>query len=80
MTVNVQGLSRVCHKADLAYFSSSSKTYFQGMFIGKAIYFGRKAARDNYAMQIGNIVSAARIKLGEVPIVIGETGVPMDIK
>ena len=50
------------------------------MFVGKAIYFGHKAARKNYALQIGNIVKAAREKLGEVPIVIGETGVPMDLK
>ena len=50
------------------------------MFIGKAIYFGHKAARNNYSLQIGNIVKAARQKLGEVPIVIGETGVPMDLK
>lgn len=52
----------------------------QGMFVGKAIYFGHKAARNNYSLQIGNIVKAAREKLGEVPIVIGETGVPMDLK
>lgn len=52
----------------------------RGMFILKALYFGRRAARRNFTTQIGNIVREGRKRLGEVPIVIGETGVPMDLK
>jgi hypothetical protein len=52
----------------------------QGMFILKALYLGREGAKKNYALQIKNIVETSRKELGEVPIVIGETGVPMDIK
>lgn len=50
------------------------------MFILKALYFGDKGVIKNYSKQIGNIVDAAGKELGEVPIVIGETGVPMDLK
>lgn len=49
------------------------------MFIHNALYWG-KGVKDNYALQIRNIVQAARSKLGDVPIVFGECGVPMDLK
>ena len=52
----------------------------QGMYVWEALYFGRDAAKKNYALQIKNIVQSSREKLGEVPVIIGETGVPMDIK
>lgn len=50
------------------------------MFFAKALYFGRKAAKKNYALQIRNLVREARKQLGDVPIVFGECGIPMDIK
>jgi hypothetical protein len=50
------------------------------MFITRALYFGAEAAKRNYTLQIGNIARKAYEKLGEVPIVIGETGIPMDMK
>jgi hypothetical protein len=50
------------------------------MFILKALYFGREGAKKNYALQIKNIVEGSRAQLGEVPVIIGECGVPMDIK
>lgn len=50
------------------------------MFITRALYFGQEAAKRNYTLQIGNIVRAAYERLGEVPVVVGETGVPMDMK
>jgi hypothetical protein len=49
------------------------------MFILKAVYFGR-GVKDNYLVQIRTIVRNARKQLGEVPIVFGECGVPMDLK
>lgn len=49
------------------------------MFLLNALYFG-KSVKDNYALQIRNIVQKARAKLGDVPIVLGECGVPMDLK
>ena len=49
------------------------------MFVLKAIYFGKKV-KDNYALQIRTLVTKAREQLGAVPIVFGETGVPMDLK
>jgi hypothetical protein len=52
----------------------------QGMFFPRAVYFGDAQAKANYTLQIGNIVRAGHDKLGEVPVVIGETGFPMDMK
>lgn len=49
------------------------------MFLPLALYFG-KGIKKNYALQIGNLVRAARDRLGDVPVVIGECGVPMDLK
>ena len=49
------------------------------MFFYNALYWGR-GVKKNYALQIRNIVQAARQKLGEVPILIGECGIPMDMK
>ncbi|KAJ9114765.1 hypothetical protein QFC22_005641 [Naganishia vaughanmartiniae] len=43
------------------------------------VYFGDAQTKDNYTLQIGNIVRAAHERLGEVPVVIGETGFPMDM-
>ena len=45
----------------------------------KCLYWGLKV-KKNYALQIHNVVENARKKLGEVPIVFGECGVPMDMK
>ncbi|KAA1475251.1 glycoside hydrolase family 5 protein [Dentipellis sp. KUC8613] len=51
----------------------------RGMFPLRAFYWGLKGARDNFALQIRNIVQEARKVLGERPIVIGECGIPMDM-
>lgn len=48
--------------------------------IWNALYFGRTGAKKNYTKQIKTIVNKAYEKLGEVPVVIGETGIPMDMK
>lgn len=50
------------------------------MFVLKALYFGEKGVKKNYRLQIRKIVEEARKSLGEVPVVFGECGVPMDIK
>jgi hypothetical protein len=76
MTVDVQGMARV---SDVT-LASPDEAERQGMYIWDALYFGREAAKKNYALQIKNIVQSSREKLGEVPVIIGETGVPMDIK
>lgn len=50
------------------------------MFPLKAFYWGHKGARDNFALQIRNIVEAGYRVLGETPVIIGECGIPMDMK
>lgn len=54
--------------------------FVQGMFLFKALYWGQRGARDNFAKQITTIVEHGYKSLGEVPVVIGECGVPMDLK
>jgi hypothetical protein len=80
VTVNVQGLSRVSSTSDYYCFSFSFDKPWQGMFVTKALYYGQRGARDNYTLQISNLVRAGYDSLGETPIVIGECGVPMDMK
>ena len=50
------------------------------MFILKTLYWGQKGARDNFGLQIRNIVEHGYKSLGEMPVIIGECGVPMDMK
>ena len=46
----------------------------------RAFYWGHRGARDNFSLQIRNIVEAGYKALGEKPVIIGEGGVPMDMK
>jgi len=50
------------------------------MFPLKALYWGQKGTRDNYALQIGNLAQEGYKSLGETPVIIGECGIPMDMK
>ncbi|KAJ7614127.1 glycoside hydrolase [Roridomyces roridus] len=60
-------------------FSVNVQGLSRGMFPLKAFYWGQKGARDNYALQIRNIVEGGYKVLGEKPVLIGECGVPMDM-
>ncbi|KAI0783200.1 glycoside hydrolase family 5 protein [Abortiporus biennis] len=51
----------------------------RGMFLPKALYWGQLGTRQNYSLQIKNLVEAGYRSLGEVPVVIGECGIPMDM-
>lgn len=50
------------------------------MFPLKAFYWGHKGARDNFSLQICTLAEEAYKSLGNVPVVIGECGIPMDMK
>lgn len=50
------------------------------MFPLKAFYWGQEGARDNFSLQIRNIVEHSYKSLGEQPVIIGECGIPMDMK
>jgi len=50
------------------------------MFVLKALYWGQREARDNYSLQIANIMKHARKSLPDTPVIIGECGIPMDMK
>ncbi|KAF8183088.1 glycoside hydrolase [Mycena galopus ATCC 62051] len=51
----------------------------RGMFPLRAFYWGHRGARDNFALQLRNIVQKAYGVLGETPVLVGECGVPMDM-
>ncbi|PWZ03638.1 glycoside hydrolase [Testicularia cyperi] len=51
----------------------------RGMFVLKALYFGAKALRRNYSTQLRTLLEYATASLGQVPVVIGEVGIPFDI-
>ncbi|KAK4047845.1 hypothetical protein OIV83_005188 [Microbotryomycetes sp. JL201] len=63
----------------LGHMSANVQGLSRGMFLLKALYFGPWGLTKNYKKQIRNIVQAAYRKIGEVPIVLGETGVPFDL-
>ncbi|OCF33707.1 cytoplasmic protein [Kwoniella heveanensis BCC8398] len=66
-------------KKQFGFMTVNVQGLSRGMFVLKALYFGRDGAKANYAKQIKQLVLEARLKLGAVPVVIGECGVPMDI-
>ncbi|ODO10633.1 hypothetical protein I350_01230 [Cryptococcus amylolentus CBS 6273] len=66
-------------KKQAGFMSVNVQGLARGMFLPRALYFGLAAIKDNYALQIKSIVLAARLKLGPVPIIFGECGVPMDL-
>jgi hypothetical protein len=65
----------------LSKFSATDVDMIKGMPLMRAIYWGRNGARENYHIQISTIVHAAHSSLDEaVPVIIGECGIPMDMK
>ena len=50
------------------------------MFVLKGFHWGQAGARDCFSVQIKNLVEAGYKALGEVPVVLAESGVPMDMK
>ncbi|KAM0787111.1 hypothetical protein ACM66B_006366 [Microbotryomycetes sp. NB124-2] len=63
----------------LGHMSANVQGLSRGMFLLKALYFGPWGLTKNYKKQIRNIVQAAYRNIGEVPVVLGETGVPFDL-
>ncbi|KAI0752493.1 glycoside hydrolase [Daedaleopsis nitida] len=60
-------------------FSVNVQGLSRGMFPLKAFYWGQTGARDNFSLQIRNIVENGYKSLGEVPVIIGECGIPMNM-
>ncbi|KAF9554990.1 cytoplasmic protein [Agrocybe pediades] len=60
-------------------FSVNVQGLSRGMFPLKAFYWGQKGARENFSIQIRNIVEHGYKSLGENPVLIGECGIPMDM-
>ncbi|CAD6570060.1 MAG: hypothetical protein TREMPRED_005575 [Tremellales sp. Tagirdzhanova-0007] len=65
-------------KKQFGFMTINVQGLSRGMIIYNALYWGR-GVKKNYSLQVRNIVQGARQKLGEVPILIGECGVPMDL-
>ncbi|KAG8993112.1 hypothetical protein FRB94_011058 [Tulasnella sp. JGI-2019a] len=47
--------------------------------IWRCLYWGQNGARENYLWQLRNIATKAYAALGERPVVVGETGICMDL-
>ncbi|KPM34806.1 hypothetical protein AK830_g11778, partial [Neonectria ditissima] len=62
-----------------AFMSVNVQGLSRGMFVLKALYFGAEALRRNYRTQIANIVKHGVASLGNVPMLIGEVGIPFDV-
>ncbi|KZT63270.1 glycoside hydrolase family 5 protein [Daedalea quercina L-15889] len=60
-------------------FTVDVQSLSRGTFPLKAFYWGHQGARDNFFIQIRNIVEAGYRALGERPVIIGECGIPMDM-
>ncbi|GAA5984632.1 hypothetical protein JCM11641_004546 [Rhodosporidiobolus odoratus] len=63
----------------LGWMSANVQGLARGMFLLKALYFGRSGLRKNYGIQITNILRSSLRQIGETPIVLGETGCPFDL-
>ncbi|KAK4056119.1 hypothetical protein OIO90_002850 [Microbotryomycetes sp. JL221] len=63
----------------LGHMSANVQGLSRGMFLLKALYFGPWGLRRNYKKQIQTIVEQTYRQMGELPIVLGETGVPFDL-
>lgn len=61
------------------YTSVDVQGLSRGMFLPRALFLLESGLRRNYTRQLSNIVKYARASLGELPIVIGEIGIPFDI-
>ncbi|KAF8802038.1 glycoside hydrolase [Phlegmacium glaucopus] len=70
---------RSLFERSLGNFTVNVQGLSKGMFILKTFYWGQKGARDNFTLQIQNIVEHGYKSLGEMPVVIGECGMPMDL-
>ena len=61
-------------------FSVNVQDLSRGMFFLKTFYWGQRGSRKNYSSQIRNLVERGYHALGEKPVIIGECGIPMDMK
>lgn len=51
----------------------------RGMFILFAVYFGARGLARNYYKQLAQLCRRGYASLGEVPILVGEVGIPYDV-
>ncbi|SCZ96082.1 BZ3500_MvSof-1268-A1-R1_Chr8-1g09992 [Microbotryum saponariae] len=63
----------------LGFMTANVQGLARGMFLLRALYFGRNGIRKNYTAQIREVIQSGYRTLGELPIILGETGVPFDL-
>ncbi|SPC62692.1 uncharacterized protein UHOD_05824 [Ustilago sp. UG-2017b] len=62
-----------------SFMSVNVQGLSRGMFLPKALYFGAEGLKRNYLEQLSKMKDLAYASLGNVPILIGEVGLPFDI-
>lgn len=73
-------LNSVFHKSFTGYITHDVQGLSRGTRnVLQASYFGIKGAFKNYSFQVSNVVKIGLQKLGKMPCLIGECGIPMDI-
>lgn len=60
------------------FMSANVQGLARGMPLWQALHFGRAGARKNYGTQMRNVVRAGYSAVGERPVIVGETGLPVD--
>ncbi|KIM25743.1 glycoside hydrolase family 5 protein [Serendipita vermifera MAFF 305830] len=66
-------------RKEFGNFTVNVQALSRGKFPPSTFYWGHHSVRRNYGLQIKNIAEAAYRSLGERPVFMGETGVPMDM-
>ncbi|PWN28423.1 glycoside hydrolase [Jaminaea rosea] len=61
------------------WFSVDVQALSRGPLLPTALFLGHGGLRRNYLGQLSNVARFARMSLGEVPVIIGEIGIPFDI-
>lgn len=62
-----------------SFLSVNVQGLARGMFLPKALYLGERGLRSNYLKQITAQAVFGRQSLGNVPLLVGEIGLPYDI-
>ncbi|KIV99415.1 uncharacterized protein PV09_08953 [Verruconis gallopava] len=70
----------VLFRKEHGWMSVNVQDLARGKFVLGALYFGKRGLRHNYRKQIGNLIHYGKTSMGiNVPIIIGEVGIPWDI-
>ncbi|KAF7295947.1 Glycoside hydrolase [Mycena kentingensis (nom. inval.)] len=77
--LHIGTISTRCFKRRLGTSQSTYKVSLEACFRSRHSTGGQHGARDNFSLQLRNVVEGGYKALGETPVIIGECGIPMDM-